>query len=75
MANWNNLWQLVLVNPLAEVIEKLKKADEANDVRTDYLFLTVEEAVAALSSGLKSQPPSTEEEEEEEEKHTLVTEC
>ncbi|XP_039689080.1 probable sulfate transporter 3.3 isoform X2 [Medicago truncatula] len=66
---------LVLVNPLAEVIEKLKKADEANDVRTDYLFLTVEEAVAALSSGLKSQPPSTEEEEEEEEKHTLVTEC
>jgi sulfate transporter 3 len=72
MANWNNLWQLVLVNPLAEVIEKLKKADEANDVmRSDYLFLTVEEAVAALKSALKSQPPST----EEEERHTLVTEC
>jgi len=75
MANLNNLWQLVLVNPLAEVIEKLKKADDANDVvRSDYLFLTVEEAVAALSSALKSKPPSTAEEEEEE-RHTLVTEC
>lgn len=50
------LWQLVLVNPLAEVIEKLKKADEANDfIRADNLFLTVGEAVASLSSAMKGQ--------------------
>ncbi|KAG5023571.1 hypothetical protein JHK85_019913 [Glycine max] len=47
---------LVLVNPLAEVIEKLKKADEANDfIRADNLFLTVGEAVASLSSAMKGQ--------------------
>ncbi|KAE9607298.1 putative SLC26A/SulP transporter [Lupinus albus] len=48
--------ELVLVNPLGEVIEKLKKADEDNDfIRTDNLFLTVGEAVASLSSTMKSQ--------------------
>ncbi|CAL0331296.1 unnamed protein product [Lupinus luteus] len=48
--------ELVLVNPLAEVIEKLKKADEDNDfIRADNLFLTVGEAVASLSSTMKSQ--------------------
>ncbi|KAH1088018.1 hypothetical protein AAZX31_07G202200 [Glycine max] len=48
--------ELVLVNPLAEVIEKLKKADEANDfIRADNLFLTVGEAVASLSSAMKGQ--------------------
>ncbi|XP_057415059.1 probable sulfate transporter 3.3 [Lotus japonicus] len=46
--------ELVLVNPLAEVIEKLKKADEANEfIREDNLFLTVGEAVASLSSEMK----------------------
>jgi sulfate transporter 3 len=59
------------VNPLAEVIAKLKKADEANDfIRADYLFLTVGEAVAALLSAMKSQSPSM-----DEELHTIVTEC
>lgn len=44
----------MLVNPLAEVIEKLKKADEANEfIREDNLFLTVGEAVASLSSEMK----------------------
>lgn len=63
MANWNNLWQLILVNPLAEVIAKLKKADEDNDyVRPDCLFLTVGEAVAALSSAMKNQSETIEEE-------------
>lgn len=48
--------ELVLVNPLSEVIEKLKKADEANDfIRVDNLFLTVGEAVASLSSAMKGQ--------------------
>ncbi|XP_019421616.1 PREDICTED: probable sulfate transporter 3.3 isoform X2 [Lupinus angustifolius] len=48
--------ELVLVNPLAEVIEKLKKADKDNDfIRADNLFLTVGEAVASLSSAMKSQ--------------------
>jgi sulfate transporter 3 len=59
------------VNPLAEVIAKLKKADEANEfIRGDYLFLTVGEAVAALLSAMKSQSPSM-----DEELHTIVTEC
>lgn len=64
MANWNNLWQLILVNPLAEVIGKLKKADEDNDfLRSDYLFLTVGEAVAALSSAIRSRSQTIEERE------------
>ncbi|KAG2409238.1 sulfate transporter 3.3 [Vigna angularis] len=51
--------ELVLVNPLAEVIEKLKKVDEASDFRhADSLFLTVGEAVASLSSTMKSQSPA-----------------
>ncbi|KAK7362557.1 hypothetical protein VNO77_04673 [Canavalia gladiata] len=51
--------ELVLVNPLAEVIERLKKADEANDsVRPNYLFLTVGEAVTSLSSTMKHQSPN-----------------
>ncbi|XP_044491132.1 probable sulfate transporter 3.3 isoform X2 [Mangifera indica] len=46
--------ELVLVNPLAEVIEKLHRADEAGDFRRpDSLFLTVGEAVAVLSSTMK----------------------
>lgn len=59
--------ELVLVNPLAEVIEKLKKADESNTfIRADNLFLTVGEAVASLSSTMKSQSTKTEE------AHTIV---
>lgn len=59
------------MNPLAEVIEKLKKADEANDfVRADYLFLTVGEAVATLTSAMKGQSPTM-----EEETYAIVTEC
>jgi len=57
----------VLVNPLAEVIEKLKKADESNTfIRADNLFLTVGEAVASLSSTMKSQSNTIEE------AHTIV---
>jgi len=44
------------VNPLAEVIEKLKKVDEATDfIQADSLFLTVGEAIASLSSTMKAQ--------------------
>ncbi|OIW10216.1 hypothetical protein TanjilG_27967 [Lupinus angustifolius] len=47
--------ELALVNPLAEVLVKLKKADEGhNKIRDDYLFVTVGEAVASLSSTLKT---------------------
>ncbi|KAK4430308.1 putative sulfate transporter 3.3 [Sesamum alatum] len=47
--------ELVLVNPLGEVIEKLQRADDAKELaRPDYLFLTVGEAVAALLSTVKS---------------------
>ncbi|KAK2380686.1 putative sulfate transporter 3.4 [Trifolium repens] len=59
--------ELVLVNPLSEVIEKLKKADESNTfIRADNLFLTVGEAVASLSSTMKSLSTTTEE------AHTIV---
>lgn len=50
--------QLVLVNPIGEVLEKLQRADETKDMmRPDCLFLTVEEAVASLSSSIKYQIP------------------
>ncbi|KAF3946370.1 hypothetical protein CMV_027356, partial [Castanea mollissima] len=48
--------ELVLVNPLGEVMEKILKADEAQDfMRPDSLYLTVGEAVASLSSTMKDQ--------------------
>ncbi|KAI5677181.1 hypothetical protein M9H77_08131 [Catharanthus roseus] len=48
--------ELVLVNPIGEVMEKLQRADEAQDLaRPDCLFLTIGEAVASLSSTLKCQ--------------------
>ncbi|KAL3501883.1 hypothetical protein ACH5RR_036332 [Cinchona calisaya] len=48
--------ELVLVNPLGEVIEKLQRADEGHEfARPDSLFLTVGEAVASLSSTFKCQ--------------------
>ncbi|KAJ0094944.1 hypothetical protein Patl1_15411 [Pistacia atlantica] len=54
--NNTNVQFLVLVNPLAEVIEKLQRSDEAGNFRRpDSLFLTVGEAVASLSSTMKGQ--------------------
>ncbi|PSR88160.1 Sulfate transporter 3.3 like [Actinidia chinensis var. chinensis] len=51
--------ELVLVNPLGEVMEKLQRADEAHDLsRPDCLFLTVGEAVASLLSTVKGQSSS-----------------
>lgn len=48
----------MLVNPIGEVMEKLQRADETKDLmRPDVLFLTVEEAVASLSSTVKYQIP------------------
>ena len=47
--------QLVFVNPLSEVMEKLQRADEEEEfMRPEFLFLTVSEAVASLS--LKGGP-------------------
>ncbi|CAH8340374.1 unnamed protein product [Eruca vesicaria subsp. sativa] len=41
---------LVFVNPLSEVMEKLQRADEEEEfMRSEFLFLTVSEAVASLS--------------------------
>ncbi|KAI4373232.1 hypothetical protein MLD38_011381 [Melastoma candidum] len=46
---------LVLVNPIGEVMEKLNKADGAKVlIGQDSLFLTVGEAVASLSCAMKS---------------------
>ncbi|KAK6134143.1 hypothetical protein DH2020_032093 [Rehmannia glutinosa] len=48
--------ELVLVNPLGEVIEKLQRADDAKELaRPDSLFLTVGEAVASLLPTIKTQ--------------------
>ncbi|XP_059446161.1 probable sulfate transporter 3.3 [Corylus avellana] len=52
--------ELILVNPLSEVMEKLLKADEAcYFMRPDNIFMTVGEAVASLSSRTKGQSSST----------------
>ena len=49
--------QLVLVNPLGEVMEKLERAEETRDfVKPDSLYLTVGEAVASLSLSMKAKP-------------------
>jgi len=46
----------VLVNPGGEVLEKLQRADDVRDVMSpDALYLTVGEAVAALSSTMKGR--------------------
>ncbi|OIV93306.1 hypothetical protein TanjilG_14557 [Lupinus angustifolius] len=56
--------ELALVNPLAEVLVKLRKADVGhNNIRDDYLFVTVGEAVTSLSSTLKT--PTVREEAQE----------
>lgn len=45
----------MLVNPLAEVLEKLERSDDSGDFkRPDSLYLTVGEAVASLSSTIKA---------------------
>lgn len=51
--------QLVLVNPVGEVMEKLQKADEGHDLLgQDRLYLSVGEAVTSLSSFMKPQCPA-----------------
>uniref|UniRef100_A0A7N0UF97 STAS domain-containing protein n=1 Tax=Kalanchoe fedtschenkoi TaxID=63787 RepID=A0A7N0UF97_KALFE len=47
--------ELVLVNPIGEVMEKLQRADVSHDImRPECLYLTVGEAVAALQSAMKA---------------------
>lgn len=49
-----NWLQLVLVNPVGEVMEKLQKADGTHDLlQPNVLFLTVGEAVSSLFSSMK----------------------
>ncbi|XP_075082926.1 putative sulfate transporter 3.3 isoform X1 [Nicotiana tabacum] len=51
--------ELVLVNPIGEVLEKLQRADDTKDMMgPDCLFLTVGEAVASLSTTIKYQIPT-----------------
>ncbi|XP_038706248.1 probable sulfate transporter 3.3 [Tripterygium wilfordii] len=51
--------ELVVVNPLAEVIEKLQRANDIRDfMRPESLYLTVGEAVASLSLTMKGQSSS-----------------
>ncbi|KAG8475534.1 hypothetical protein CXB51_032297 [Gossypium anomalum] len=48
--------ELVLVNLVGEVMEKLQRSNEAGDfMKPDCLFLTVGEAVATLSATIKGQ--------------------
>ncbi|KAG6757667.1 hypothetical protein POTOM_037988 [Populus tomentosa] len=50
---------LVLVNPVGEVLEKVQRADDVRDVMSpDALYLTIGEAVAALSSTMKGRSSS-----------------
>jgi sulfate transporter 3 len=52
--------ELVLVNPLGEVIEKLQRSDsDGRLAKPDTLFLSVGEALAALSSLIKCQSSRT----------------
>ncbi|XP_042500761.1 probable sulfate transporter 3.3 [Macadamia integrifolia] len=48
--------ELVLINPVGEVMEKLQRANQAQDIMpADCLYLTVGEAVASLSSMIKGK--------------------
>ncbi|XP_038893089.1 probable sulfate transporter 3.3 [Benincasa hispida] len=48
--------ELVLVNPMGEVLEKLQKADENQEIlRPNNVFLTVGEAIASLATKVKGQ--------------------
>jgi sulfate transporter 3 len=50
--------QLVLVNPTGEVMEKIQRANEAeNYFRPDCLYLTTGEAIASLSALAKMTKP------------------
>ncbi|CAN6236477.1 unnamed protein product [Urochloa humidicola] len=50
--------ELVLVNPTGEVMEKIQRANEAqNQFRSDCLYLTTEDAVASLSTLAKMTKP------------------
>lgn len=52
--------QLVLVNPVGEVMEKLQTAAETREyMRTDCLFLTVGEAVASTITTYKAKAQSS----------------
>lgn len=53
--------QLVLVNPIGEVMEKLERSDETKELaRADHgMFLTVGEAVLSLLSTVKNIHSST----------------
>ncbi|KAL8105844.1 putative sulfate transporter 3.3 [Apium graveolens] len=47
--------ELILVNPIGEVMEKLQRSDDTSDLmKPDYLFLTVGEAVTMLMSRRKN---------------------
>jgi len=50
--------QLVLVNPTGEVMEKIQRANEAQNYFTpDCLYLTTAKAVASLSALAKMTKP------------------
>jgi nucleoside permease NupC len=56
-AEFNFSFQLVFVNPVGEVMEKLQRANKLhNFFGTDSLFLTINEAVISLSSFVKLYP-------------------
>ncbi|KAL8471019.1 hypothetical protein ACS0TY_033552 [Phlomoides rotata] len=47
--------ELVLVNPIGEVMEKLQRSDDTNELaRSDRMFLTVGEAVLSFLSTIKN---------------------
>ncbi|ONK80658.1 uncharacterized protein A4U43_C01F20270 [Asparagus officinalis] len=47
--------QLVLANPVGDVTEKLYRSEAWDLFRSDCIYMSVEEAVLAMSSGFKSQ--------------------
>lgn len=65
----------MLVNPLAEVMEKLQKAYESSELmKPDTLYLTVGEAVASLSMSMKNQASNiyNEEMQQQQEKPNVI---
>lgn len=48
--------QLVLVNPVGSVLEKLYKSDALGSFGVDELYMTVSEAVYDVSSQWKPKP-------------------
>jgi len=45
----------VLANPVGDVTEKLYRSEAWDLFRSECIYMSVEEAVAAISSGFKSQ--------------------